>query len=149
MLHLELLNQKFAPIAAQLFSTFIKYILFNDPADRLIYLNFKDIFDNNYVSYFQEIKSYSGPIKTPLKSSNFEEFSYLFQRKELKCNKSEQYTTIFNTILFVLTSGKPTTIQLSLPSSKQLRISASYLKKVESMMANSKQTRKFSEMKGL
>jgi len=52
MLHLELLNLKFATIAAQLFSTFIKYILYNDPADKLIYLNFKDIFDNNYVSCF-------------------------------------------------------------------------------------------------
>ena len=52
MLHLELLNQKFVPIVAQLFSTFIKYILYNDPANKLIYLNFKDLFDNRYVSYF-------------------------------------------------------------------------------------------------
>jgi hypothetical protein len=39
-------------IAAQLISTFMKYILYNDPANKLIYLPFKDIFEQSYASYF-------------------------------------------------------------------------------------------------
>lgn len=52
MLHLEILSQSFMGIAAQLISTFIKYILYNDPANKLIYLPFKDIFEQGYIAYF-------------------------------------------------------------------------------------------------
>jgi hypothetical protein len=80
-----------------------------------------------------------------LKSSNFEEVSYLFQRRDHKCNKAEDYTTIFNTVSFVLIS-KGWTAPLPAPLSKELKISSTYLKKAEAII-KSKQVRKFPSQK--
>lgn len=83
-------------------NTFIKYIFSNDPCEKIIYLRHNGLIMEDGNHAYQSLKNYAGEVKTPFRLPFLNENSYSFARKEIKCSKDEELTSVFNFLnLFV------------------------------------------------